>query len=298
MRLSTACGVTLLCLLACKEVRRAPVDGADGGTSVQNGSSGTGNNGPQCVAGDTQECVGPGACAGAQECLPDRSGWSECDCGSGVGNAGAGNGGSNAGGTSAAGTSNGGTGQGGASNGGTGGSLPVGGAAQGGTSTGGSVAGGGTAGAGAGDPGSSTLSNSTVTFAGQASRPFGTYHLSTAFLYSTNDYGVFNYQANEGLTHLQFEITGSAQDGYAVYLMVSDVSESIPEVQRGSYQESARIQTQTNVPVLESCASISTLEMVPGGDVEATFNCTLIQTQVDTPSSMTFTGQFVGRFPQ
>lgn len=34
-----------------------------------------------CVPGATQECVGPGACRGAQSCLPDRSGFSTCDCG-------------------------------------------------------------------------------------------------------------------------------------------------------------------------------------------------------------------------
>jgi hypothetical protein len=37
---------------------------------------------PACVAGQTQECVGPGACKGGQACLPDGSGFTECDCGS------------------------------------------------------------------------------------------------------------------------------------------------------------------------------------------------------------------------
>jgi hypothetical protein len=37
---------------------------------------------PACVAGQTQECVGPGACKGGQSCLPDGSGFTECDCGS------------------------------------------------------------------------------------------------------------------------------------------------------------------------------------------------------------------------
>jgi len=34
-----------------------------------------------CVPGATQRCVGPGACAGGQACLPDGSGFGPCDCG-------------------------------------------------------------------------------------------------------------------------------------------------------------------------------------------------------------------------
>ena len=37
---------------------------------------------PVCVPGTTQECLGPGACRGAQACLADRNGYSNCDCGS------------------------------------------------------------------------------------------------------------------------------------------------------------------------------------------------------------------------
>jgi hypothetical protein len=33
-----------------------------------------------CNAGDTRQCVGPGACAGGQVCGSDRT-WSACDCG-------------------------------------------------------------------------------------------------------------------------------------------------------------------------------------------------------------------------
>ncbi len=35
---------------------------------------------PLCVPGTTQPCVGPGACAGGQACLPDGSGFGRCDC--------------------------------------------------------------------------------------------------------------------------------------------------------------------------------------------------------------------------
>lgn len=34
-----------------------------------------------CVPGVTQACLGPGACSGAQACLPDGSGFGSCDCG-------------------------------------------------------------------------------------------------------------------------------------------------------------------------------------------------------------------------
>ena len=34
-----------------------------------------------CVPGATQACVGPAACAGGQACLPDGSGFEQCNCG-------------------------------------------------------------------------------------------------------------------------------------------------------------------------------------------------------------------------
>jgi hypothetical protein len=34
-----------------------------------------------CVPGATQECLGPGACRGAQACLSDGNGYGPCDCG-------------------------------------------------------------------------------------------------------------------------------------------------------------------------------------------------------------------------
>jgi hypothetical protein len=37
--------------------------------------------GKACVRGVTQACLGPGACKGAQNCLPDGSGYDRCDCG-------------------------------------------------------------------------------------------------------------------------------------------------------------------------------------------------------------------------
>jgi hypothetical protein len=42
-----------------------------------------------CVPGATQECLGPGACRGAQACLMDGRGYGVCDCGSGAGASGA-----------------------------------------------------------------------------------------------------------------------------------------------------------------------------------------------------------------
>ncbi len=37
--------------------------------------------GTQCLPGETQECVGPGACRGGQRCIDSGSGFSPCDCG-------------------------------------------------------------------------------------------------------------------------------------------------------------------------------------------------------------------------
>jgi hypothetical protein len=34
-----------------------------------------------CRPGETQRCVGPGACEGGQACLADGSGFGICDCG-------------------------------------------------------------------------------------------------------------------------------------------------------------------------------------------------------------------------
>ncbi len=39
-----------------------------------------------CVPGATQACLGPGACAGAQACLTDGTGFGPCDCGSAASN--------------------------------------------------------------------------------------------------------------------------------------------------------------------------------------------------------------------
>jgi hypothetical protein len=66
--------------------------GGSGGESSGTGAS-SGNPDPECVAGDTRECSGPGACQGAQECNEDRTGWTTCDCGSATGGT-AGDGGS------------------------------------------------------------------------------------------------------------------------------------------------------------------------------------------------------------
>jgi hypothetical protein len=37
-----------------------------------------------CVPGATQACVGPGACRGGQQCLPDGTAFGPCDCGPGT----------------------------------------------------------------------------------------------------------------------------------------------------------------------------------------------------------------------
>jgi len=82
--------VALLCL-------SAPLAGACG-------SDESGASSDKCSQGTTRECVGPGACKGAQSC--DASGtWSACDCGGGSGGAsgGSGSGGASGGGGTSAG---------------------------------------------------------------------------------------------------------------------------------------------------------------------------------------------------
>lgn len=37
-----------------------------------------------CIPGQTQECVGPGACRGGQVCVPDGTAFGPCDCGTGT----------------------------------------------------------------------------------------------------------------------------------------------------------------------------------------------------------------------
>lgn len=71
----------------------AAIGGCSGNDSDSNGTGG--NNGADaslaCGIGDTRACLGPAACAGAQACLPERSGFGVCDCataGSGGGGSG------------------------------------------------------------------------------------------------------------------------------------------------------------------------------------------------------------------
>lgn len=51
-----------------------------------------GSNGASCTQGATRECVGPGACVGAQFCQDDKV-WSACDCGTSGAGGGSGTGG-------------------------------------------------------------------------------------------------------------------------------------------------------------------------------------------------------------
>lgn len=57
-------------------------------SSASPASSGRGSRAPGvsdsarlCVPGATQECLGPGACRGAQPCMADGQGYDRCDCG-------------------------------------------------------------------------------------------------------------------------------------------------------------------------------------------------------------------------
>ncbi len=129
---------------------------ANGGTAVGGAATAV------CEPGETQECVGPGACRGGQVCARDGAGWGACDCGEATGGASGAirtGGAANSGG--AAGSPVGSSGAAGAANGGTetaGGAAERAGAANSGGAAGSPVgssgaagaASGGTAGAGGG----------------------------------------------------------------------------------------------------------------------------------------------------
>jgi hypothetical protein len=53
------------------------------GTNVEDSAASPGPN-QLCIPGVTVECLGPGACRGAQACLPDGRGYGPCDCGEGA----------------------------------------------------------------------------------------------------------------------------------------------------------------------------------------------------------------------
>jgi hypothetical protein len=54
-----------------------------GALSVAGGCGDDAESSAACGVGDTRECLGPGACKGAQECKPDGSGFEPCACGTG-----------------------------------------------------------------------------------------------------------------------------------------------------------------------------------------------------------------------
>jgi hypothetical protein len=63
--------------------RRAESPGEDPGGG--GGKAGVTPSAPAdrlCIPGVTQECLGPGACRGAQGCMADGNGYGPCDCGS------------------------------------------------------------------------------------------------------------------------------------------------------------------------------------------------------------------------
>lgn len=67
---------------------RRKKDGAPAASAKPNGEPSaakealTKTTSPVCRPGETQRCVGPGACDGGQACLADGSGFGLCDCGS------------------------------------------------------------------------------------------------------------------------------------------------------------------------------------------------------------------------
>jgi hypothetical protein len=71
----------------------------DGGASSGGREASGGGTGSRvCSSGETQRCVGPGACEGGQECQADGMGWAKCDCGQVAGSGGEGGSGAGSGG--------------------------------------------------------------------------------------------------------------------------------------------------------------------------------------------------------
>jgi len=83
--LAPAAGASLLFTLAgCgggDTTGGATSSAANGGTAVGGAATAV------CEPGETQECVGPGACRGGQVCARDGAGWGACDCGEATGGA-------------------------------------------------------------------------------------------------------------------------------------------------------------------------------------------------------------------
>lgn len=67
--------------------------GFGGAVPLGGAPAGLGGAATICTPGETQACVGPGACSGAQVCNADGMGWGACDCGTGTGGAAPGAGG-------------------------------------------------------------------------------------------------------------------------------------------------------------------------------------------------------------
>jgi hypothetical protein len=59
---------------------------SDGAANEASGNAARPASERLCIPGVTQECLGPGACRGAQACLADGNGYGACDCGNGSSN--------------------------------------------------------------------------------------------------------------------------------------------------------------------------------------------------------------------
>lgn len=84
-------GLLAAAMVGCGEDETAPTtDAGDaGGEGTKADTAGVGDKPERvCVPGETQHCLGPGACEGAQTCLEQGTGWGICDCGSSSGGAG------------------------------------------------------------------------------------------------------------------------------------------------------------------------------------------------------------------
>jgi hypothetical protein len=71
--------LTVTCGRSAVEQAEAKAQVVDAGAPAADGAPARASS--TCTPGATQPCLGPGACAGAQACRADGSGFTACDCG-------------------------------------------------------------------------------------------------------------------------------------------------------------------------------------------------------------------------
>jgi hypothetical protein len=254
----------------------------------------TGGSAGVCDPGQTQACVGPGACQGGQRCLNDGSAWGPCDCGTPTGGAG----GTGGGGTSGTG--------GNVAGGGTAGTSPSGGASTGGSSgatggtgaTGGSVT-GGTTGTGGVAGGNGHQINLTVNYNnGALTRTLTRCYGCNSYYFVASDTAQVGFQVEDGYTqfNLQFE-PNTGGTGYRVVVFLIETNMQIPSMYYGTYYEPAYLSATGRIPTADSCVEFTSLDLRAGGSVAGSLsNCAFSGGNATTPVPAVISGSFSATF--